>query len=157
MTPYHLGKGIKLPTLALQYLMRKKRCRGLLLIHHIFLLRLHCLELERDKWFKFKLTVYVYIFFTLFFQNLLLVFLLQVFEITGLISREYFKGYNSLSKPIKIEWNNRWVFFFCTLFIVMIYFMWRIVWITFMQGIFNSPCYPCGSRFFLPASVIRTL
>lgn len=30
-----------------------------------------------------------------------------VYEITGLISREYFKGYNRLSKPIKIEWNNR--------------------------------------------------
>ncbi|XP_020580290.1 transmembrane protein 56-B [Phalaenopsis equestris] len=30
-----------------------------------------------------------------------------VYEITGLISREFFKGYNSLSKPTKIEWNNR--------------------------------------------------
>ncbi|KAL0914881.1 hypothetical protein M5K25_015268 [Dendrobium thyrsiflorum] len=30
-----------------------------------------------------------------------------VYEITGLISREFFKGYHSLSKPTKIEWNNR--------------------------------------------------
>ncbi|KAH0457294.1 hypothetical protein IEQ34_012609 [Dendrobium chrysotoxum] len=31
----------------------------------------------------------------------------SVYEITGLISREFFKGYHSLSKPTKIEWNNR--------------------------------------------------
>lgn len=34
-------------------------------------------------------------------------FLLKVYDITGWISSSYVKGYNKLSKAVKVEWNNR--------------------------------------------------
>ncbi|PKU69322.1 transmembrane protein 56-B [Dendrobium catenatum] len=57
-----------------------------------------------------------------------------VYEITGLISREFFKGYHSLSKPTKIEWNNRGFSTFHAILVAAISFYLLVLSDLFKEG-----------------------
>lgn len=57
-----------------------------------------------------------------------------VYEITGLISRAYFKGYKSLSKSTKIEWNNRGFSTFHAILVAAVSFYLLVLSDLFKEG-----------------------
>ncbi|PKA50535.1 hypothetical protein AXF42_Ash013750 [Apostasia shenzhenica] len=61
----------------------------------------------------------------------------MVYEITGVISKELFKGYNNLSKSVKTEWNNRGFSTFHAILVAAVSFYLLVLSDLFKEGASN--------------------